>query len=202
MRGRDVLAVVLASACFIGCRSARADTGPIETFTFGGSFDLPIPADPDASEGWMDPALIEVPEHLTILDLDVTVSVTHTKVFDLKLEIESPAGTRVLLNAPDPFQGYFDGEDYRGTTFDDEAAMPIEDGEPPFTGSFRPIGSNQLAAFDGEDAFGTWTLLIYDRFVVDTGRLDNVTLTFTAPEPATFALLLLGLPHSSWRRRH
>jgi len=183
------------------CRSAPAATGDIEIHTFGGSFDLPIPADPDASLGWMDDATIEVSDPLTILDLDVTLSITHTNVFDLKLILEGPSGTRVLLNDPDPFAGFFEGQDYRSTTFDDEAIVPIEEGEAPFEGRFRPIAPNHLSAFDGQDACGTWTLMVYDRFASDTGCLDAVTLTLTAPEPATVLLLLLGLPRLTRPRR-
>ena len=101
-------------------------TGHAETVLFYGSpFDLAIPADPEGTKGWMDDAIIEVPDHFIITDLDVSVSLTHTKVFDLRLSLTSPSGTTVLLNSYDPFTGYFEGEDYQQTVFDDEAAVSI-----------------------------------------------------------------------------
>lgn len=164
-----------------------------EVWTYGGAFDLAIPADPDATRGWMDEAIIEVPDHLLIQDVDVSLSVTHTNIFDLQLFVTSPAGTTVLLNSYDPLGGFFEGADYQGTVFDDEAETSIVDGDAPFAGRFRPLASEGLAAFDGEDAFGLWQLDIYDAHYLDTGSLNAFGLTVTTPEPATGLILLAGL---------
>ena len=169
-------------------------TGRSETVWFyGGSFDLAIPADPEATRGWMDDAVIEVPDHLTIVDLDVGVSLTHTQVFDLRLSLTSPSGTTVLLNSYDPFTGYFEGADYQGTVFDDEATVSIADALPPFEGRYRPVTDAALSAFDGEDAHGTWRLQIYDAYALDAGALRAFGLVITTPEPATAVILLVGL---------
>jgi subtilisin-like proprotein convertase family protein len=174
-----------------------------ETFSYGGAFDLAIPADPEATAGWMDTAIIEVPDHLIIQDLDVSVSVTHTNAFDLQLSLTSPAGTTVLLSYFDPQGDFFAGDNYEKTVFDDEAVVSITDGAPPFTGWFQPVASEGLAAFDGEDAFGLWQLDIYDAYYLDTGTLDACFLTITVPEPATALVLLagLGLARFAARRR-
>lgn len=177
------------AACLALCTGARAAEVDL-VVSYSGQFDLPIPADPDASRGWMADAIIDVPHHWTVQDVDVSVDLTHTNVFDLQLYVESPCGTRVLLNAYDPFSGYFEGADYAGTTFDDEAATAIEEGSAPFDGRFRPLVPNRLSAFDGEDAFGPWRLQVYDAYYGDTGSLNAFTLTLTVPEPATLAFLL------------
>lgn len=161
------------------------------TVTFGGEFDLDIPADSNDSKGWMVDAVIEVPEHMTIDDLDVGISLTHDSVFDLQIFLQSPSGTEVCLNLYDPFNEFFEGEDYLDTTFDDEAEIPIEDAEPPFPGRYQP--QDPLSAFDGEDACGTWRLRIYDAYYSDTGTLDGFELTITVIEPATATLLLFGV---------
>ena len=193
-----VIAFVLLSG------TLSVGTGRAETIRFyGGSFDLAIPADPEATKGWMDDAIIEIPDHFVVMDLDVSVSLTHTKVFDLQLSLTSPSGTTVLLNSYDPFTGYFEGQDYRQTVFDDEAAVSIAEGTAPFEGRYRPVGEAALSAFDGEDAFGTWRLRIYDAHYVDTGSLAAFGLTVTMPEPATAMILLvgLGIARFSGRRR-
>jgi hypothetical protein len=163
---------------------------------YGGSFNLPIPApdDPDSEygRGWMDDAVIEIPDHFTVYDIDVRISVTHTKVFDLQIFLQSPAGRRLCLNMYNPFDEYFDGENYFQTIFDDEAAVPIEHGAPPFTGRFQPKGSNRLNVFDGLDTFGSWHLQIYDAYYYSTGNLDSFELIITIPEPASVLLLTLG----------
>jgi hypothetical protein len=85
------------------------------------------------------------------------------------------------------------GANYTGTIFDDEADTPIEHGEPPFTGRFRPREPERLARFDGHDAFGIWRLRIYDFWADDTGSLDSFEIIITTPEPTTATLLILGV---------
>lgn len=169
-----------------------------EVLTYGGSFDLRIPADPEATKGWMDDAVITVTDHFVITDVDVGINLRHTGVFDLQLSLTSPSGTTVLLNMYDPFFGYFDGDNYQSTTFDDEASLSITEGQAPFAGSYRPLEA--LSAFDGEDAYGDWHLGIYDGWEMDSGTLTSFRVMLTTPEPATGVLLLLGA--GLWRRRH
>jgi subtilisin-like proprotein convertase family protein len=169
--------------------------------SYEGQFDLRIPAKTSDTKGWMNDAILDVPSHLTIRDLDVSVDLTHTKVFDVQLYLVSPAGTTVLLNMYDSFTGYREGADYRGTTFDDEAAAPIETGEPPFEDRYRPLEGNSLASFDGENTYGPWKFRVYDAYYADTGRFHSYSLAITVPEPATAAFLLLALPWIA-RLRH
>jgi len=162
---------------------------------YGGDFNLRIPADPNntnTTKGWMDDAIIEIPDHFPIADLEVGVSLTHSKVFDLQLYLQSPAGTRLCLNMYN-FDEYFNGENYTLTVFDDEAELSIEQGQPPFTGRFRPEPGNLLAIFDGLDAYGSWRLQIYDAYFADSGTLDRFELIITIPEPTTALLLALGV---------
>jgi len=163
-------------------------------YIYGGDFDLPIPANPDDTQGWMEDAVIEIPDHHTIIDLDVRISSTHTSIFDLQLFLQSPGGTILCLNMYD-FDEYIEGENYEQTIFDDEAQVAIEDGEPPFTGRFRPKAIdpfNLLELFDGQDTFGQWHLRIYDAYYNDTGTLNSFELIITTPEPASAILLTLG----------
>lgn len=159
--------------------------------TYGGDFDLPIPANPDDTKGWMDDAIIEVGDYHIIHDIDVGINLTHTNVFDLQIFLQSPAGTQLCLTMYN-LDEYFEGANYTNTIFDDEAEVPIEQGEAPFTGRFRPKAGNLLQVFDGQDSFGLWRLQIYDAFYSDTGTLNSFELTITAPEPATAILLILG----------
>ena len=166
--------------------------GPV--YIYSGQFDLPIPANPDDTRGWMADAVIEITDPFTIHDLDIRISITHTNVFDLQIFLQSPAGTRLCLNMYD-FREFFEGENYTQTIFDDEAETAIEVAEPPFTGRFRPKAidaANLLEIFDGENVYGLWRLQIYDAFYADTGNLDSFELIITTPEPATAILLLLG----------
>jgi subtilisin-like proprotein convertase family protein len=171
--------------------------------TYSRHFNLRIPANPQDTRGWMNDAVIDVPSHLIIEDLDVSVTLSHSKDFDLTLSLQSPSGTTVTLNYYDPFTGYIEGADYDGTTFDDEASTPIEEGSPPFDGTYRPLEGNQLASFDGQDACGRWRLRVADAYYGDTGWFHSYCLIITVPEPSTVALLLTGMGIAAlpWRRR-
>ena len=162
--------------------------------TYGGNFDLNIPAEPGATKGWMTDALIEITDHYLIRDIDVRISSTHTSVFDLQLFLQSPAGTRICLNMYNPLDEFFEGENYLQTIFDDEADISISLGEAPFTGRFKPKDPYLLSIFDDEDVCGSWRLQIYDAFYYNTGTLDSFELIITnhTPEPATAILLILG----------
>ena len=163
------------------------NSASISTYTicqYGGDFNLRIPADPNntnTTRGWMDDAVIQIPDHFTIADLDISITVTHTKVFDLQIFLKSPAGTRLCLNSYN-LDEYFNGENYTQTVFDDEAEIPIEQALPPFTGQFRPESGTLLSSFDGQDAFGAWRLQIYDCWFADMGTLDNFQLVVTRAE--------------------
>src|SRR5262249_39271161 len=75
------------------------------------------------------------------------------------------------------------GQNYINTVFDDQAAISITAGAPPFTGSFKPEGS--LSTFNGINANGTWTLQIIDAFPpADNGTLTAWSVSITTGEPA------------------
>lgn len=153
---------------------------------YDGDLHLQIPADPkntNTTKGWMDDAIIEIPDHFTIYDLDVSISLTHTKVFDLQLYLQSPTGARLCLNMYN-FTEYFNGENYTQTIFDDEAEISIDDAQPPFTGRFRPEPGNNLSDFDGLDAYGSWRLQIYDAYYADTGTLEHFEIVICERAPA------------------
>lgn len=162
-------------------------------YTYGGDVDIPL-LDPIGPGSSLTEVVIEAPDHFIVTDLDVRISITHTNVFDLQIFLQSPAGTRICLNMYD-FTEFFEGENYTQTIFDDEAEISIEEGQPPFTGRFRPKAIdplNMLEIFDRENVYGTWWLQIYDMWPVDTGTLGRFELIIKVPEPATMVLLLLG----------
>jgi subtilisin-like proprotein convertase family protein len=165
------------------------------TYYYEQQYHLPIPAAPGATQGWMNDAVLNVPDHVTIADLDVAINLTHTNVFDLQLYVQNPSGAIALLNMYDPANGYFHGANYSQTVFDDEATTSIRNGTAPFTGHFRPLDS--LSVFDGGDAYGPWRLRVYDAFYADTGELQTFGLCITTPSsvpaPTGLALTLVGL---------
>ncbi len=116
-------------------------------------------------------------------DVNVTIDVQHTYDGDLTIKLRSPSGTEVIL--ADNVGG--SGDNFTNTTFDDQATQSIQDGTPPFTGTFRPQGN--LSDFEGESTLGDWTLSILDTANGDEGTLNSWTLQLCGAEP-------LGLPEN------
>ncbi len=162
---------------------------------YSGNFDLPL-LDPIGPGSAMTKAVIEIPDHFVIEDLDVQINITHTNVFDLQLFLQNPANTsRVCLNMFDFKKEFSVYPNYTDAIFDDEAMLSIKEGEAPFTGRFRPVDVdpyNKLSKFDGEDIYGSWLLQIYDMWPTDTGALNSFELMITTPEPASAILLTFG----------
>src|SRR5262249_596819 len=120
------------------------------------STDVPLRVPATGTSGAITSTLT-VPNPLIIGDLNVQLDLDHTFDSDLDVFLRSPAGTRIAL-----FEGVGDdGQNFRGTILDDEADTLITEGSAPFSDRFRP--QDRLAAFDGQDAQGTWSLDIVDN---------------------------------------
>jgi len=165
---------------------------PSQVHIYTGDFNLPI-IDKPGPGSTVTEAAIEIHDRFVIEDLDVQINITHTNVFDLQLFLQSLAGTRICLNMFDFKEEFSVYPNYTNTIFDDEALLSIKEGDAPFTGRFRPVEPYKLSKFDGEDAYGSWRLQIYDMFDSDTGTLNSFELMITAPEPATAIFLTLGV---------
>ncbi len=183
MRTHICFSVVVALVLSVVSDPLRGG-GTNTVYTYGASFNRKIPADPAATKGWMRDVVVTVPDHVTLCDVDVFVSIRHTAAFDLQLCLQGPSGAIVILSVSDPLEGYYEGENYIATTFDDEADAEIAGARPPFAGSFRPLES--LAVFDGQDGYGDWSLQVYDCYYANTGCLDFFALIITGSlsEPA------------------
>ncbi len=109
----------------------------------------------------------------SITDVNVTLDIDHTWNEDLTVTLISPSGTRVVL-----FDAIgSDSHNFKGTTLDQQATVPIRAADAPFTGTFRPMGD--LARFNNEDPNGTWTLEVQDSFDLDGGRINSFAVSLT-----------------------
>lgn len=110
---------------------------------------------------------ITISDDRTISDLNVQLAIDHTYTQDLEITLVAPDGTRVTL-----FRRRGGSSDnLNNTIFDDEATSSIWQAASPFAGTFRP--EDQLKAFDGKNAKGTWQLIVADGAKYDTGTLKS-----------------------------
>jgi len=134
---------------------------------------LPLPI-PDGNLTGVS-STISVPDDKTVVDVNVTLSITHPYDGDVDIYLIGPDLTQIALSLDHGSTG----DNYTNTTFDDEAGTPIASGTPPFTGSFQP--DQALSAFDLGSALGNWTLKVADDAGGDTGTLDAWSITFEYP---------------------
>lgn len=129
-----------------------------------------------------------------ILDVRVSLHITHPLAADLDISLEGPDGTTVELTSDNGGAGANYGSactpDASRTTFDDAAATAITEGAASFVGSFRP--EQALAAFDGKDgagsANGLWRLRITDDTAGNVGTLQCWSLFIDAAITAPLAV--------------
>ncbi|HQR35408.1 MAG TPA: proprotein convertase P-domain-containing protein [Blastocatellia bacterium] len=111
-----------------------------------------------------------------INDMDLGTFITHTFPGDLDITLTSPAGTVVTITTDN---GGTNDNVFNGTGWDDQAGTPVTD----FTfanGVTAPtlVPEEAMAAFQGENPNGTWTLTITDDQGQDTGTLVSWSLEF------------------------
>lgn len=129
-----------------------------------------------------------VPEGERVDRVEVSVSVSHPFVSDLRLELVSPAGKRVVLAEA---VGMW-GDDFSGTTFSDQTTASIISSLPPFSGQYRPV--EPLAAFSGSARAGTWKLKVTDLRARYSGQLEAWGLTLVTCADPTVTRKRAGAP--------
>lgn len=192
---------------------------PVKSFKWEANLSIPDNAASGVSDTQMVPD--DGSGVYEIRDVDVDLFIEHTWQGDLIVNI-SHAGVTVplLYRAGDSTNGAgfgFSADNFgnANTKFilnDDAAAFydsappngignvadpGFVDGIDPTSGNnmWRPFGVNgpsALAAFNGLDKRGPWTLFVSDNAVGDTGRLVNWSLHVqNVPEPTPFAVLAM-----------
>jgi subtilisin-like proprotein convertase family protein len=120
-------------------------------------------------------SVISVQESGVVGDVDVIVDIVHMFIGDVTLRLIPPTGPAITLVE----RRGGDGQNFENTVFDDEAAISIVEGSPPYAGSFRP--ETPLGSADGIDSLGDWTLRVSDGGLAYTGTLDGWTLSLNFP---------------------
>ncbi len=132
----------------------------------------------------------------SIVDMDLGTFITHTFAADLDITLTSPAGTVVTITTDN---GAGNDNVFNGTGWDDNAGTPVTD----FVFANNVVAADlvveeALAAFQGENPNGNWTLTITDDLSGDVGSLDSWSLEFSTsngcqtPPTGTIALRDVG----------
>jgi len=117
---------------------------------------------------------LNIPDNVTITDINATVNVQHVWAGDVELKLTSPNGTEVILLVNSKCD---DGTDDIGVTYDDQAAGPVvcSTTVPCVGGTIQP--ENPMSAFNGEASTGNWILTVTDGYPsADGGEFLNFNI--------------------------
>jgi subtilisin-like proprotein convertase family protein len=145
--------------------------------------------------------LSTVPEGVLARNVDIDVTLNHTLPDNLRMALQSPQGTTVILMAN--AGGGTDVAPGTELRFRDVTALDVPDAGPIVTGQYRPgsiyeasvtLGlpapqtpyATELAAFDGEPAHGIWKLWVYDDSALNFGEIESAELTVRTDNPYSF----------------
>jgi uncharacterized repeat protein (TIGR01451 family) len=171
-----LLGVFVALFCGTITPAQAQTVGQYTTTTAGVINDVDCGKAGQVSRSFVVPAAI-------VADVNLGVLLTHTYRSDLRITLQSPAGTTVAIMTNTAGSG-----DNLNDLFDDEAAAlisthnatvvdPTTPAPPPYSHSFRPTAA--LSAFDGQNAGGTWTMIVCDSVATDTGNFLRADLYIT-----------------------
>lgn len=112
-----------------------------------------------------------------ISDLNVTLTISHTYLFDLQVDLVAPDGRRVRLID----QRGSNARDFVNITLDDDVTATLSDARPTPGTAYRP--DTPLSAFDGQSLNGVWSLVVVDTVPSDAGSIRNWRISATIGEP-------------------
>lgn len=184
-------------------------------YTYSGT--VYIPESIDVGPASVYPIEFIVTDAGPIADINISLNgLNHSLFGDIVAGLRAPDGTSVYFLGGAGINGgnYAAGGSY---VFDTQAAAAIaEYADPQYIapGSYResvyrtdglagnpdPFGFGtytiSLSAFNGHAATGVWQLFVLDQYDGDKGAMTGSTLsvaTAAVPEPASWAMMLLGL---------
>lgn len=175
--------------------AARAQTTTTYSNTTGGAISNGTPCSSPLVRNFT------VSTSYIVGDVDLGVLATHTWRGDIRITLQSPAGTRVQLVNGDT--NNISGDNFNVRLNDGGAQTVNTDGNtathstsaPPYQNDFSP--NSPLSAFNGENAQGTWRLEICDQYPqADNGNFVRADLYLTSL-PANYADLSLTKSVSS-----
>jgi subtilisin-like proprotein convertase family protein len=115
-----------------------------------------------------------------LLDLNVTLNITHPALNELSVFLVGPSGTRIQLI------GGLSGANLTNTVLDNDVSPLITSATAPYTGTWRVA---DLVKFEGQQVKGNWTLEITDNRKKNVGKLVSWTLDATFGSAMTAASL-------------
>lgn len=173
--------------CTNGTYSATAAFATYQiTCTTTAYADVPIAIPDNSTVGAT--STINVPNNVTISNVNIGVNITHQWIGDIKISIKSPANKTVQLIASSSCS-----PSNMSVIFNDDGNSALCNSTAPgYSGIIKPSGN--LSDYNGDNSQGVWTL-----FMEDQGPEDIGTLTSWSVEVCSENSVLLNIPDDNLR---
>jgi hypothetical protein len=175
----------------------------VKTSTPQGSFDAcsctppghqagihPMPSPTPLGPAIVSTVAIHVADHFPVAGMQLLLDASPSDPAGLAISLISPTGVRArMVDHPAV-------TDFRSTVFDDYAQASLSQGPDDLWGDVRPL--EPLAAFNGLDAYGDWTIEFLSDAPADSGTVYAADLEFDLPTGAQWlagALEVDASPH-------
>lgn len=178
----------------IASMSASASSSAGSASQSSGTINIAIPqATGNSTASAQDILTISgIPATAVINTISVNFNITHPYDKDLTINLKAPNGNRLnLVNK----RGN-SGNNFTNTTINNTSTTTLTNNGAPFTGTFMPDASSNLAiggqaanvtTFNGLFSVpnGNWTIMVRDNASGDNGTLNNwsITITYTVTNP-------------------
>jgi subtilisin-like proprotein convertase family protein len=132
------------------------------------------PASPIAAQNplsWQVAGSVNVPDNLTISDMNVSLNINHTRINDLYIGVLKPGAStvgeiRILYQ-----QGCSALISSNMVTTFDDAGATLNCGAIAGSNVYRPL--NSLDIFNGQSSLGSWRIVIADVATANNGTLNS-----------------------------
>jgi subtilisin-like proprotein convertase family protein len=142
------------------------------------STDVPVVIPSSGTPTVNSTLTIPTVDNVTIQKVTVTLNISHTWINDLIVTLISPSGTQIqLMNREcNPNQG----DENAVATFDDNGIVLVCGDNPAISGVLIP--EQPLAALNGQNSQGVWTLRVQDTFNQDGGAINSWSLNICSED--------------------
>ncbi len=114
---------------------------------------------------------INVQDDFPVTDVNVTIDITHTWIWDMQIYLKAPDGTEILIYDRSCGSSGVQRKNM-DAIFDDAASSVVcNNADPAISGVTK--SDNQLSIFNGLSSLGDWEIKVVDNASGDVGTLNN-----------------------------
>ncbi len=125
---------------------------------------------PDNNTGGIA-SIINVQDDFIVTDVNVTIDIDHTWIWDLQIYLKAPNGMEVLIYDRSCGSSSIQRKNMNATFDDDAASKVCNNTDPAISGLTK--SENQLSTFNGVSSVGDWKIKVVDNASGDVGMLNN-----------------------------